>query len=416
MNTRSFSTTNNNIEKSDTDTQPAGKSAAQPPLPGESSSLGAPPSNTALSNYTKTSDPPAFLLRSGIDSLYLSFPGQISETWNERLCGLKLLAQSEDPADQAKAQVVIGDHIFAVRDRGDGKFAYLIADNWYRISISSRNATALPMASAQISSELLTNVGVEDAVKHLRFIVGTLGVVREEPNISRVDLCVDFVSFVQIDNWKPDGWITRTPNIDPHYDRKRFSGWSFGKGGAINARLYDKTIEMERKPRDYLKTLWLADGWDGKQNVWRLEFEFKRKVLKECGICKISELRQNLNALWRYATENWLRLTLPSNDKNQNRWPTHPLWAYLTAINWDGSLDSRLNRVRKARIPSERFLFENGLGGLTSFMASNGIRDIAEGIGEYIAHAEAYHNSLMKDSPRGFQKYIDRKVAEKGRR
>ena len=49
-------------------------------------------------------------------------------------------------------------------------------------------------------------------------------------------------------------------------------------------------------------------------------------------------------------------------------------------------------------------------------MASNGIRDIAEGIGEYIAHAEAYHNSLMKDSPRGFQKYIDRKVAEKGRR
>jgi hypothetical protein len=259
-------------------------------------------------------------------------------------------------------------------------------------------------------------VGVEEAVKNLRFIIGTLGVVRGKPNLSRVDLFADFISFSEMDGWNPECWITRAHKIDQHYDRKRFSGWSIGKGGSVNARLYNKTIELEKRPRDYLMPLWLAAGWGGQQSVWRLEFEYKRAVLNESAVAKISDLIPNTKALWQYGTENWLRLTLPSSDKNQNRWPTHPLWAHLSEIDWDGSLEGQLTRVRKDRIPPDEFLYENGLGGLTSFMASKGIMNIDEGIGAYLAHAKAYHDGLAKDSPRGFRKYIDKKVTQKGRR
>jgi len=378
--------------------------------------MGAPASNTAPANYTCEVDPPALVLRNGVDSLYLSFPGKISEAWNNRLYSLKLLARSEDPVEQAKAQISIGDHVFEVRDKGQGKFAYVLIDNWYSISLPSCNSTALPLASVQISSELLTGIGVSEAAKRLRFIIGTFGAVQGEANISRVDLFVDFISYCEMDTWNPNCWITRAHKIDRHYDRKRFSGWSVGKGGSVNARLYNKTIELEKRPRDYLKPLWIAAGWDEYQYVWRLEFEYKRDVLKESSVSKISDLIPNTKALWRYGTDSWLRLTIPSTDKNQNRWPTHPLWAYLSAIDWKGSLDGQLTRVRKIRVPSDKFLYENALGGLTSFMASKGITDIAEGFGEYLAHAEAYHNSLAKDSRQGFRKYIGTKVAQKGRR
>ncbi len=78
---------------------------------------GAPPSNTAPDNCN-----PAFLpLRYGIDSLYLSYPGELADHRETELRRLKALAQSA-PHEAAKAQISIEGHVFEVKDKSSGLF------------------------------------------------------------------------------------------------------------------------------------------------------------------------------------------------------------------------------------------------------------------------------------------------------
>jgi len=379
-------------------------------------SLGAPPTNRAPCNY----NPETFqALRYGVDSLYLSYPGMLSEEWDRKLAELKEQAQSESEGQQALAQVVIGGHIFEVRDKGRGRFSYVLVDNCYHIQTSNSCSKALPLAYVQISSEYLAAVGVEQAEASLRFIANTLGVVEEPANISRVDLFADFCANLRMDTFDPlEDWVTRTGAIDLHYRFGQFSGWSFGMGGDIGARLYDKTLEIEKKSRKFfLHDLWREVGWNGERQVWRIEFEAKRDVLKELGILKLDNLLQLQAALWLYLTQDWLRLAVPSfTDSNQTRWPNHALWDQITGTFQPDIEQPRLKRFSPTRLPLDERMFVHGLGGLTSFMASRGIEDIGEGIGEYFHQAKEFHIIRSGMKYRGLELYVGRKVLAKNRR
>jgi hypothetical protein len=377
---------------------------------------GAPPTNRAPGNYNPETFKP---LRFGVDSLYLSYPGVLAEDWNRKLGELKELAQSESETQQAFAQVVIGEHLFEVRDRGRGRFSYVLVDNCYHIQASNPNAKSLPLAYVQISSEYLCAVGVEQAEKSLRFIVSTLGLVKEPANVSRVDLYVDFCADIRMDLFNPlEGWVTRTQSIDLHYRQGRFSGWSFGLGGDVSARLYDKTLEIEMKSKKfYLHELWRAAGWDGEQLVWRMEFQVKRDVLVTLGVLKIKHLLEMQRGLWRYFTEDWLRLATPSStDSNQTRWPNHPLWIDITAAFQAEVEQPKLSRFSPMRPPQDSHLFINGLAGMTSFMAREGIDDLGEGVGEFLHQAKEFHDARYDVPGFGFERYVEKKVKAKNRR
>lgn len=372
--------------------------------------LGTPPCNTVPSNYNNRTFKS---LRYGVDSLYVSYPGVIAEDWDLKLAELKELAQSEDENQQALAQVVIGQHIFEVKDKGKGRFSYVLVDNSFYLQASNGRSKALPMAYVQISSEYLAHAGVEQAEKSLQFIVNTLGLVKEPANISRVDLFVDFCADLAMDTFNPlESWISRTQSLDLHYRYKQFSGWSFGMGGDIGARLYDKTLEVEKKSKKfYLHDFWKAEGWDGQQVVWRMEFEAKREVLKQLGIYKLNNLLELQAALWLYLTQYWLRLAIPSlTDSNQTRWPNHPLWDDLSQVFNQEKEQQKLKRFSTARLPEDERLFVHGLGGITSFMAREGIADISEGIGEYLHQAKDFHDKRTNFEGAGMDAYVTKKV------
>lgn len=383
---------------------------------GQADGEGTPPCNTVPCNY----NPETFkALRYGVDSLYVSYPGVLSEEWDRKLADLKALAQSENEFEQATAQVVIGEHLFEVRDKGRGRFAYVLMDNCYHLQASNKNSRVLPLAYVQISSEYLANVGVEQAEHSLRYIVNTLGLVNEPANISRVDLFVDFIADLKMDSFDPlQHWVTRTQSIDLHYRHQQFSGWSFGMGGDIGARLYNKCLEVEKKSRKvYLYELWQAAGWDGSATVWRMEFEAKRDALKALGICKLDHLLQLQSALWIYLTQDWLRLAVPTpSDTNQTRWPTHPLWEQIANVFKLECDQPKLQRFSPMRLPADERLFVHGLGGLTSFMAARGIEDMGEGIGEFFQQAMEFHNARSGLQQAGLELYLDRKVKGKSRR
>ncbi len=177
----------------------------------ETSSQGTPPSNTVPNNcnseYFK-------LLRFGVDSLYLSYPGELLPVVDDKLKELKKIAQSPEPFEQVKAQYPINGHIFEVKDKGARLFPYILEDNAFRIQLS--RSQSVPLAYVKISSEYLTHVGSVVAEKALEAILNQFGVVHESANVSRIDLFVDFVSSEDMESWDRHAWVTRASAIiDP---------------------------------------------------------------------------------------------------------------------------------------------------------------------------------------------------------
>lgn len=377
-------------------------------------SQGTPSCNTVHSNDNIGKFKP---LRFGIDSLYLSYRGKLADEWNIKLDDLKTIAQSVDEAEQALAQVGIGSHIFEVRDKGVPRFPYVLVDNCFFIKINRKESKTLPMVHVQISSEYLASVGVEAAELDLRMVINTLGIVDGSASVSRADLFLDFVCSDNLAMIEQPDWITRANLMAKYFDcrlSEPFTGWVIGMGGNLHARLYEKVIEIVNKShKTYLFELWQANGWQVEEKVWRMEFQTEKQTLKELGIISLSDLLNQQAALWHYLTHDWLRLSIPNpNDSKRDRWPNHPLWDAIASV-YALQLDQpRLKRFRPARLPADERLFVHGLGGLTSFMASRGIEDFGEGLGEFLTQAKEFHAS--KGEP--FHSYVERKVKAKARK
>lgn len=387
---------------------PESRSHAAALAAADAASGGAPPSITAPANCIRP-------LRHGVDSLYVSYKGAIYKSIALELEELKSLGQLSTDRLVALAALDIGDHRFTVLPRGKGRFAFVLEDNWFHIQVSNACASALPLAHVQIRSEYLTAVGAAEALRTLDAIVGCLGEIQGPATISRLDLYVDFVGDHDLTSQPGFAWVKRCRKRDIHEDRDRITGISFGAGNEISARLYDKTLELLKSKKDYLKPLWAAKGWNEGETVWRMEFQARREALPdELKVPAYLALAHEA-AWWRYLCSEWLRLTIPSQgDETRSRWPTHPVWEALASV-WDVPEDAPLlTRVSKARAPCDDAIFKAGVWGLSSFMAREGIADYSEGLGEFLHALEKFHGE--QPFHEGMAQYIDRKARLKARR
>ena len=329
--------------------------------------LGAEPCNTAPSNCTP--------FRYGIDSLYLSFQGELSEEGSIRLETARESARSELDREKAVAQISILDHQFTAGPSGGKLFRHRLSDHAYWIQIKSQHARNRPLAVGQIASHYLTGAGVESAANELRLILSSLGEVEPGASVTRLDLFVDFVSPFALDSWPDEAWVTRARFQDRHRVDSRFTGWSIGRG-AIMARLYDKTIQIKTSGQNYLEDLWRAKGWDGVSPVYRLEFQFRNEILRQLDSHRYPEVLERLGGLWVYATQKWLRLTLPtSSDDTRARWEAHPLWVCLQAIPWNTLQPVERVHSLPSKCPSDARLYSSFVAALTSYMAVRKISD-----------------------------------------
>ncbi len=355
----------------------------------ESSSQGTPPSNTVPYNcnneYFK-------LLRFGIDSLYLSYQGELFPEVKERLVKLKQLAQHPEADQQAQAQYAIAGHIFEVKDKGSSIFPYVIEDGAFRISLS-KTSKKTPMAYVKLSSRYLCSNTPIEAETHLRHILSELGILSDYAHVSRIDLCADFVSHENMESWGREAWITRGKKIDAHAVNEKFTGWSIGLGGKISCRLYNKLIEIHTSGRTDLIPLWKEAGWIEDEPVWRVEFQLMRDVLAEHGLISLDAVLANLNGLWSYASTEWLRLTLPNpDDQTRSRWPIHPLWGYISSIDWETNLNTLSRSFQATRLPEDKRILALGISSMASFMAKHSIIDFDEGLDRYLL---ALHQHLQ---------------------
>lgn len=383
----------------------------------EPGASGAPPSNTAPDNCNLGEECFFKALRWGVDSLYLSYPGELSSERDAQLKELKQFAQSSHPDEIAKAQLPLGGHIFEVKEKGASLFPYILEDGAFRIQLS-RPGHKAPMAYVKVSAKYLAHVGPVAAEQHLYGILAELGDIQEGANVSRIDLFVDFQSSVDMESWDRHAWVTRASAINAYAVSGQFSGWAIGMGGILSARLYNKLLEVVLKGNEWIIPLWQATGWNGEGLVWRLEFEMKREVLVQKGLSKLPEVLNHLDGLWSYATTEWLRLTLPSaDDKTRSRWPIHPLWGFLSAVDWATQGGPLTRRFSPTRSPHDDKLLQMACSVLVSFAAKHGFDadQLHEAHEELIARLIERLGHQAADGGQRFEDYVDEKIALKRR-
>jgi hypothetical protein len=373
---------------------------------------GTSPSNTVPSKYIINKNSPSRILRCAVDSLYLSYQGELSHEVDDRLEDRKKSAQSDDDEQQSIAQITIADRLFNVSAQGAGRFRYVIADDRFRIQIS--RGKKLPLAYAKISSEYLTYNPIERIEQELRVVVNSLGMVHDEAKVSRADLCVDFIPGIPMDEFNVRQWVTRARKKAAYWTGgDRFSGWVIGAGGAIQSRTYDKVLEIvEESNKTYLFKIWELLGWMPGEPVWRQEFQAGNTALRELRVETVPDLINNLSGMWLYLTEDWLRLTELGNDSNKSRWATHPLWNEIQSAVWTRTPQLALERVRTSSLPRDERIFPSGAGYISSFMAREGITDWDEGLGTFMHQADEF----FRQQGGSLAEQVEAKTRLKGRK
>jgi hypothetical protein len=351
--------------------------------------------------------------------LYLSYPGDLSESSVKTLMKLREYARSEHPEEQAKAQYPVGEHVFEVKDKGAGRFPYVLADNAFRIQLSNPGKK-LPMAYVQVSAEYLAHKGCEAVARELEKLLvefcktdaGWLGL----ESVSRIDLAADFVTDVSMESWDRHAWVTHATEIHSYAVDRVFTGWTVGLGGNIGCRLYDKIREIVQSGKAWVMNQWAPAGWVAGEDVWRLEFEFKREFLRERHLGSLDSVLDNLNGLWAYATTEWLRLTIPSDsDTTRSRWPIHPLWATLASVDWQSAKSVRLEKFANTRRPDDLRHATVMLGAISSYMASNGLDDRNQAVDELLGKMFDHYGRIAERKGKTFDELLLGRVAAKAR-
>lgn len=214
---------------------------------------------------------------------------------------------------------------------------YILKNDCLNISIAPRLKIAM-IAKVTLSSAYLWEVGnISKAIDEVHaFLIDLFG-----PHLAlqaaQVDMCLDLVG------WKPPAdWqrlfvthaIGKRDIGESQKDKEYYRGRTLetvlmsGHGCPVSCKIYDKRKEIAQhgNKKTWFFTPWTKNGWNGEDDVWRLEFSIERAGLHEMKLEDIYDTIRNIKRLWAYCTRDWLRMVVPEPTKNRSRWGTHPTW------------------------------------------------------------------------------------------
>ena len=125
------------------------------------------------------------------------------------------------------------------------------------------------------------------------------------------------------------------------------------KSSPIQLRIYDKEKEIKKKGNEERWLLiWFVDD---PKDVWRIEFQIRRTILKQYQIDSINDLRNKKADLWKYVTGEWFSLRCLDNE-NQARRSIHQFWKKVQlCIEYFGSAEGAKRYYEKKKATSIRW-------------------------------------------------------------
>lgn len=351
----------------------------------------------------------------GLDTLKLSFWIDWSNSsFLDRLEAFKTQVQD---GESDSLPVDIGGLDWNCMRTGTSRYNYRLIRGDIRLLFNRRDAAGnIPNVRLEIGSVSCWSPGYQsiyqDVIRMIELFGG--GVVKER--VSEVHLAADLIgvplSALPIKD--QDHWITRAHSFTMQYDRRRFSGISWGKGDFM-LRIYDKVLELKNSTHKQtaFSDVWGLPSFDT-HPVTRVEFQLRRPILREFHpiINTMADLQEHLDALWKYCTAEWCRLTEDAVDRNhhQSRATMHPFWGFVHVVSWLGK--NLVYRAKRYLLKDLRKIRQQAAGLGMSIAAMMGrAPDDLEGIIAF-AHGclESDLRRLFRDDKKDFINRMQRKL------
>jgi hypothetical protein len=354
------------------------------------------------------------VIASGIDTLHVFSRAPVIHTELRRLDNAQQEARANEDRNARGPTLDIAGHQFEMERHGARTAPFLLTSEHAALKVNPSAVSTFPTYTAELRSLYLWQKGARGAASEAERIASQLlNRVREEDgrlHAGRVDLAVDFQGWEPRENDGPN-FVTRAHDRNAHVQRHVFTGFQFGRGD-VAARLYCKTIEIERSRKAWFRTIWAeSPAYDPARPVWRLEFQLRRPALvgmeldRDAGrIDTWQDVLANAGGIWRYLARRWLALKYRTKASRQN---FHPAWEALAALGfrsgpWEGT-EADLYRVHREHSA------ERATGQIAGYLA--------RGLAEFTFHesAEGIVDPTLDDALPAIVKRVRAHTEKRGR-
>lgn len=325
---------------------------------------------------------PAVELASGIDALYLSGYGELPADLLAELDRFRSMAM----ADENPTEFELGGYPVRILKHSWQKYRYCVEHELARIGFTP--SKALPAVRVQLTSVAIHALGPETAVLWVRNLLDAAGLdVRLQ--VSRLDLHSDWQG-LWVDAEERRHFVGYANRRALYEVDDELSGLNVGsRGGALYARIYDKTREVEATGHDWWPELW-GKRFDPEQPVLRVEFEFSRDGLRDFGVNTPEDAFEQIGPLWAYATGAWLSLRIPTGDETRSRWPVDPRWQAVQGSALAGGALPASRIKAGERAGSLRKLMAQLVGCLSSAAVHLDTTDVIDTFDALLPHLDVY--------------------------
>jgi len=296
-------------------------------------------------------------LTCGIDTLDVGFYVTWGDDWEElrqKFDDRKLYAQGTE------GNLIdisgVRKHIFYASGKAPD-YRYHVKFPEYHCFISiAESASHSPNIYISFASEALHwELSEIELIELVTRDIESLGGIVTKHKISRCDLYADFripggLNFDFLRDYK----VGKVKKTNPHLNGEELETFYVGeKSSPIQLRIYDKGKEIKKKgSKERWLLIWSVDD---PQDVWRIEYQIRRPVLKQYWIDTIDDLRNKKADLWKYLTGEWFSLRCLDNE-NQARRTIHPFWKKVqSCIEYFGSEIGAKRKYEKKKATSIRW-------------------------------------------------------------
>ncbi len=331
-------------------------------------------------------------LIAGIDTLEIGYcinEYKLSQDEWEMIDSAKEVTQS---TRFAKSQGVIFRGVeLNVHRAGKQRHKYILSNGDIQLDISpeATGGRDYPEIKVTFRSELLWRHGWQDAVRKVDSFIRDWAVV-SEIKLSRIDITGDFATPFPVLSPGLREVVTRAKKkgergdlkteYQQYSDTRMTNTYSFGSG-AVQLRIYNKTLEIKSSNKQWFEHLWSDCGWKKGEPVTRLEFQARRKIIRQMQIETLEDLFLQVPDLWRYLTHEWLTIREPRDDSRRTRWPVSEFWR---AVQQAGTTFGECTGVSRLKQMRPRFNRQERLArGVLISMAALSSKSLARGDAAY---------------------------------
>lgn len=217
--------------------------------------------------------------------------------------------------------VVLGDGEFMLAGHGTNSgYPLLLANRDFTIQCGEFNS---PSFFVKFSSEALWRDGA--VALHGEFLAWAESAglfLCGKEKLSRVDFAFDY--HLPCIDFDEENFVTDSEKTARYSRGGRPQTFTLGKSDVV-LRVYDKVAEIGEKSGKR----WFFDLWGRDDEVWRIEWQVRKEVLRRFGLRTFADLADQQGDALTWLAEEHDSLRVVGTDSNRSRWQVHSLWSDL---------------------------------------------------------------------------------------